>query len=481
MASGGSIFDKILWSKSGCRKRRPNQPKYSANSIMALDINRELEALKPSERLLDYYRSKIEKFDEEFEHLRKVLDSYQKVNQPTFLENERLRLSAEVVELRSALSDVNVFIYAERQQVTRHHAENERLQLDLLEAEKKIALLLSLSGLSETQLKVFLRDPRKMLIIKQKLPLQLKKLNQKLKENQIDNEDISEVELSLHSKVSSLEKQICDSEVSWAEERATLLEERSLATSEFKAQRVRDEGHMKLLMQRLDDANYHAYEATKDAVQKLKKLHSHEKLWLAERDHLLTVLASVQEKIPFVQQMNNIERSGSYTDLIQMKPQKNSCETKELRRENEMLQRELEESEEYRNMYESQCVRLEQEMCKLREQKEAAEEMFKERIQKQIQQNDLLRKQSERLDERRRTDVEGFHSDIRLIKDSMKTLVHQIYKITIALTEMEYVPPDFDAMTEIQAVSSLARTVQKSINDAKRKIIRLDHLIDEKD
>lgn len=445
------------------------------------NIKRELETLKPSERLLDYYRSKIEKFDVEFMHLRKVLESYQKVNRPTFLENERLRLSAEVVELRSALSDVNVFIHAERQQVMRHHAENERLQLDLLEAEKKIALLLSLSGLSETQLKVFLRDPRKLFIIKQKLPLQFKKLNQKLKENHIDSDDISEVELSLRSKIKSLEKQIYDSEMSWSEERTILLEERSLATSEFKAQRVRDEGHIKLLMQRIDDATQHAYEATKDSVKKLTQLHSSEKLWLAERDHLLSVLASVQEKIPFAQQMQNIERSGSYTDLVQMKPQNSSCETKELRRENEILKRELDESEEYRNLYETQCMRLEQEMCKLREEKEAAEEMFKDRIQKQMKQNDLLRKQSERLDERRRSDAEGFNSDIRLMKDSMKTLVHQIYKITITVTEMEYVPPDFDAMTEIQAVSSLARTIQKAINDTKRKVIRLENLIDEKD
>lgn len=47
----------------------------------------------------------------------------------TFGERERQKLTRELIELRSALSDVNVFIHAERQQVALLYAENERLQV----------------------------------------------------------------------------------------------------------------------------------------------------------------------------------------------------------------------------------------------------------------------------------------------------------------------------------------------------------------
>lgn len=54
---------------------------------------------------------------------------YEQVAKPTFLEKEREQMTRELIELRSALSDVNVFIHAERQQVVRLHAENERLKV----------------------------------------------------------------------------------------------------------------------------------------------------------------------------------------------------------------------------------------------------------------------------------------------------------------------------------------------------------------
>lgn len=54
---------------------------------------------------------------------------YKKASRPTFEESVRQDMTLELIELRSALSDINVFLHAERQQVTRLHAENEQLQV----------------------------------------------------------------------------------------------------------------------------------------------------------------------------------------------------------------------------------------------------------------------------------------------------------------------------------------------------------------
>lgn len=41
----------------------------------------------------------------------------------------------------------------------------------------------------------------------------------------------------------------------------------------------------------------------------------------------------------------------------------------------------------------------------------------------------MLRNENMKLDERRKTDIRGFQTSIRLLKDDMKTVVHQIYKV----------------------------------------------------
>ena len=57
---------------------------------------------------------------------------YKKVSRPTFEEGERQDMTRELIELRSALSDINIFLHAERQQAARLHAENERLQVSII-------------------------------------------------------------------------------------------------------------------------------------------------------------------------------------------------------------------------------------------------------------------------------------------------------------------------------------------------------------
>ncbi|KAK3870666.1 hypothetical protein Pcinc_024134 [Petrolisthes cinctipes] len=298
-----------------------------------IDIDEELSKLQPSERLLEFYREKIAKLKLESQQMHHLLDRYKENLGPTFGEKERQKLTRELIELRSALSDVNVFIHAERQQVTRLYAENERLQLDNLEAEKKVAMLLSLSGLTEGELHVYLRDPRRTTIVQQRLPPHLRKLHCKLKKDASEPE-LSETEVILKTQVAHLKKQLEESDKNWQMEKNALLQDRVLSTSESKAQAAKDEAHITLLTARLEEAQRLLSEAMKDTLEKTSRMQDVEIKWLAERDHLLSVLAAVQNNVSFLSHMQSIERSGSYTDLSKAK---STCELKDLRRENESL------------------------------------------------------------------------------------------------------------------------------------------------
>lgn len=190
--------------------------------------------------------------------------------------------------------------------------------------------------------------------------------------------------------------------------------------------------------------------------------------WLAEKDHLLSVLASAQENMSLTSHLEAINRSGSYTDLTQVK---STCELKDLRRENERLKTEVVEADDLRGVYESQCLQLEQRMCKLREEKEAAEQLFKERNQKFLKQIEMLKEENLKLDERRKTDARGFQSSIKLLREDMKTVAHQMYKLTVAFSG-DTIPVDFATLTEMQAVATLVRTVQNAIGEARRRALR---------
>ncbi|KAG0710049.1 Coiled-coil domain-containing protein 77 [Chionoecetes opilio] len=192
--------------------RRSGEALKNAGGI---NVDEELGKLQPSQQLLDFYREKVTKIEAQHQHLLELLEKYKRASRPAFEEAERLDMTRELIELRSALSDINIFLHAERQQVARLHAENERLQpsghlcavlfdlvhtssvlpwglqqttflhnvLAILEGEKKVSMMMSLSGLTEGELKVFLRDARRTTLVKQRLPAHLRALHTKLRED----------------------------------------------------------------------------------------------------------------------------------------------------------------------------------------------------------------------------------------------------------------------------------------------------------
>uniref|UniRef100_A0A6I8RBV3 Coiled-coil domain containing 77 n=1 Tax=Xenopus tropicalis TaxID=8364 RepID=A0A6I8RBV3_XENTR len=88
-------------------------------------INERLAFLRPSRELLEYYRKKIAEFDEEHEDLVKQLEQYK----AAFEEQEMRQREEEISELQKALSDMQVYLFQEREHVLRLYSENDRLKI----------------------------------------------------------------------------------------------------------------------------------------------------------------------------------------------------------------------------------------------------------------------------------------------------------------------------------------------------------------
>ena len=105
-----------------------------------------LRNLRPSQELLDFYRQKISEFDGEHADLLSKLERYKS----TFEDQHKIdwqlaRREEEIGELQKALSDMQLYLFQEREHVLRLYAENDRLKIQEVEDRKKIQSLLGLT------------------------------------------------------------------------------------------------------------------------------------------------------------------------------------------------------------------------------------------------------------------------------------------------------------------------------------------------
>ena len=76
----------------------------------------------------------------------------------------------EIAELQKALSDMQVYLFQEREHVLRLYAENDRLKIRELQDRKKIQHLLSLSKTTEPEITYFHNQPPAKAIVTQHKP-----------------------------------------------------------------------------------------------------------------------------------------------------------------------------------------------------------------------------------------------------------------------------------------------------------------------
>mgnify|MGYP002474398300 FL=1 len=86
--------------------------------------------LRPSRELLEFYRRKIAQYDNERDDLMQKLDRCKLAFEEKHkLEWELRKRESEIVELQKAISDLQIYLFQEREQVLRLYAETDRLKV----------------------------------------------------------------------------------------------------------------------------------------------------------------------------------------------------------------------------------------------------------------------------------------------------------------------------------------------------------------
>ncbi|KAE8582770.1 hypothetical protein XENTR_v10020257 [Xenopus tropicalis] len=105
-------------------------------------------------------------------------------------------------------------------------------------------------------------------------------------------------------------------------------------------------------------------------------------------------------------------------------------------------------------MYREQCVTLEDELGKIREEGDVGREIFKERSDKVAKRLQLMAQRYEALEKRRNMEVEGYKTDIKLLRQRLKDVEKQLFKVTLNIG------PDQD-LTILDAVRQGNKKTQK--------------------
>ncbi|XP_062402654.1 coiled-coil domain-containing protein 77 [Sardina pilchardus] len=464
---------------------------YILNQSQVVDsplppITERLAYLRPSRELLEFYRQKVAQFDGEHEDLLQMLEKYRSSTEDQHkLQWEVRQREGEIAELQKALSDMQVYLFQEREQALRLYAENDRLKIRELEDRKKMQHLLALVGPDVGEITYFHREPPNKITIPQKKvqprpqdqwkvskSKAAKEASKKLSREGVESGETAEQYMkdnqTLLLQVEALQAQMEEQTRLAKEQVESLLEDRRIRVEEAQVQHQRDQDRITALSNKLQRTQTLLYESTRDFLQLKFDSRTHEKGWMVEKDRLLRQLDTCHEKLRSGR--GGLDRPGHATvpqRLAQAPPESQQMHQEEIR----ALSEELKQSHKLADMYREQCVGLETELAQIREEGDVGKEIFQERSHKIAKRLQMMTQRYEALEKRRVMEVEGFKTDIKLLRQKLKDVEKQLFKVTLN------VGPDQDLaiLHEVRQTNARTKKVQGELKTLKAKIYGLEN------
>ncbi|CAC5406450.1 unnamed protein product [Mytilus coruscus] len=403
-------------------------------------INERLGHLRPSRELLEYYRKKIAEYDEEHDHMVSKLEEYKITYEEQHkLQWELRQREEEIVELQKALSDMQIYLFQEREHVLRLYSENDRLKIRELEDKKKIQQLLSLSGTTESEITYFMKEPPAKAIVEQKKRPKTapnNNLRNGMKKKQLPVSDRRQSmspnpeEKYKHDnevlvlQVEALQAQLQEQTKVAKEQVEALMEDRRVKEEELETRRQRDEAKIHTLTEKLHKTQDLLYESTKDFLELRYQGRANERQWMAEKDRLLRELDSAKDKGNGQDSLLNMsvatEARAHYAEEVKT------------------LDYQLQQAQKLAEMYREQVIQLEDELSRIREEGDVTREIFKGRSDKMTTRLTMMNQRYQDLERRRNLEVEGFKNDIKNLRSRLKDVERQLYKVSTSGTIVKW-------------------------------------------
>ncbi|OXB59786.1 hypothetical protein ASZ78_012098, partial [Callipepla squamata] len=450
------IFLSRLATPHSSSRYSSSQPQTQGDSTPLPSINERLAFLRPSRELLEYYRKKIADFDEEHEDLVKRLERYKE----TYDEQHRLQWEVrqreeEIAELQKALSDMQVYLFQEREQVLRLYSENDRLKIRCAVGERVTVLQRPAKSRDSHEGNDSSRTGTKRSTSEQAREGDIRGSPERY---QRDNQ-------MLLLQVEALQAQLEEQTRLSKEQLQALLEDRRIHMEEAQVQHQRDQDKIKTLTDKLNKTQNLLYESTRDFLQLKFDVRASEKAWMVEKDSLLRKADKDSDQL-IGRETGREKKQRDTKKMLQANHEAGKPHSREVK----SLREELMQEQRLSNMYREQCITLESELARICEERDVGRELFKERSEKMGKRLKLVTQRYEALEKRRNMEVEGFKNDIKQLRQKLKDVEKQLFKVTLNIGPDQ----DLAILHEVRQGNRLTRKIQEELKSLKAKIYGLE-------
>lgn len=436
-----------------------------------------LAVLHPSQELLEYYQKRMAECEEENEDLLKKLELYREACEVQHkLEWDLQQREEEIAELQKALSDMQVCLFQEREHVLRLYSENDRLRIRELEDKKKIQNLLALVGTDTREVTYFYKEPpNKVSILQSTLrAADARETNESsaskagpkvstkgppMKKRENSSEQYQQDTQALILQVEALQAQLEEQTRLSREQVEGLMEDRRVRMEEIEAQHQRNQDRVKELTKSLHYTQELLYESTKDFLQLKFENQNKEKSWMLEKDHLMSKIKQYR-----VQYKKKEDKSGKVFPATRDGHHAQNEYIKSLKDK-------LVQEKKLSTMYQEQCISLEEELARIREEEGVRREIFKGRSNNMGKRLQIMTKRYEALEHRRNLEVEGFKTDIKALRQKLKDLEQMLYKATMNTQANQ----DLAILCEVRNSNRRTHKIQGELKNLKSKVFSLEN------
>ncbi|CAF3405310.1 unnamed protein product [Rotaria sp. Silwood1] len=221
------------------------------------------------------------------------------------------------------------------------------------------------------------------------------------------------------------------------------------------------------------------HESTKDVIESKFDLRNAEKQWLHEKDQLLQELDKTaaheqrkDDEILFLNASNHIQNTSSAASILLQENAYFEEERKKYEDEIHALEQQHVQTHKLAEMYRNQVLALEEQLCKIREEGDVTREIYKDRSEKMGQRLTLSNERFKELERRRNMEIEGFKTDIKMLRQKLKYVEKQLFRVTVGLTGNS---DEIDVLQHVKETAVRSKEMQGELNHLKAKIYNLEN------
>ncbi|VUZ46043.1 unnamed protein product, partial [Hymenolepis diminuta] len=383
----------------------------------------------PSNEVLEFYRRKVAILTADSKYFQKQLNDISDI----IVHQHSLRLQLQekedaIMDLKYQISKLETDLHAERNHVLRLYAENDRLKLREIDDRKAIEQLKRLADMSFVASSPFHGaghchssgtncrcDPLKDYNDEDVTKLRSEKVEQ----------DLDNVQRSLFA----LRKQFA--------EQTTASEKRIQSLIADQERRIQDEGERAEmyrtreieLLDQLKRSQLMLQEMASEYLHLRLKHRLSQKTWIAEKEELIGCINlgipeakfdSFRKKFSTSQSKSDplpsLFKSDLFDELNYDKLEGSRKREWELRRTIEELEVRFDQQHKLSNRYRDQVLQIQEANLQIREECSRSSNIYTNKIKQLKERNQLYTKRYEDLERRRKYEIEGYQTDITLLK-----------------------------------------------------------------